>query len=78
MWAETRYKEWHLGEIHHKREIKWLSTEEYKGVTVRYMRTLASPDAWSFSKGYVSSLRAGEGFVWDSENGLVAQFTANL
>jgi molybdopterin converting factor small subunit len=78
MWAETKFKEVHLGEIHHKKEISFLSTEEYKGVTVRYMRSLSAPSNWAYTKGFVSSLRAGEAFIWDEENGLIAQFTANI
>jgi hypothetical protein len=78
LWANTKYREWHLGEIHHKKEIKWISTEEFKGVTVRFMRSLAGTDAWHYSKGYISALRAGEGFIWDKENGLICQFTASI
>jgi len=78
MWSETKYREWHLGEIHHKKEIKWISTEEFKGTTVRFMRSLSGTDAWHYQKGYVSSLRAGEGFIWDKENGLICQFTASI
>jgi hypothetical protein len=78
MWADTKYREIHLGEIHHKKEVKWLSTEEYKGATVRYMRSLVAPDAWSYTKGFISQLRAGEAFIWDEDNGLIAQFTASI
>ena len=78
LWAETLYREWHIGDKHHKKEIKWMSTEEFKGVTVRYMRSLTSTDAWHFHKGFVSALRAGEGFIWDEENGLVCAFSANI
>jgi len=78
LWAETAYREWHLGDKHHRREIKWVSTEEYKGATVRFMRSLTSTDAWHYGKGYISSLRAGEGFIWDKNNGLVCEFSANL
>lgn len=77
-WNATKYREWHLGDKHHKREIKWISTEEFKGTTVRFMRTLTSTDAWHYSKGYINNLRAGEGFIWDANNGLVCQFSANL
>ena len=78
MWAHTKFREWHLGEIHHKKEIKWISTEEFKGTTVRFLRSITSTDAWHFQQGYVNNLRAGEGFVWDKDNGLVCQFTASI
>lgn len=78
LWAETSYREWHLGDKHHKKDIKWMATEEYKGATVRFLRSLTSTDAWHYSKGYVNQIRAGEGFIWDRNNGLVCEFSANL
>jgi len=78
MWAKTKFREVHLGEIHHKKEVNFLSTEEYKGVTVRYMRSLSAPSNWAYTKGFVSSLRAGEAFIWSEDNGLIAQFTASI
>ena len=78
LWSETSYREWHLGDKHHKKEIRWISAEEYKGATVRFLRSLTSDDAWHYSKGYVGHLRAGEGFIWDRNNGLVCEFSANL
>lgn len=78
LWAVTKYREWHLGHVHHKKEMKWISTQEFKGVTVRFMRSLTPNDAWHYQKGYVGQIRSGEGFVWDEKTGLVSQFSANL
>jgi len=78
LWAATKYREFHLGDKHHKKEIHWKSTEEYKGVVVRYMRSLASTDVWHYGKGYVGNVRAGEAFVWHPKAGLVCQLTAAI
>lgn len=78
LWAETKYREWHLGHIHQKKEIKWISTQEHKGTTIRYMRSLSGTDAWHNKKGYINNVRAGEGFIWNKDNGLICQFTACL
>lgn len=78
LWAATKYREFHLGDKHHKKEIHWKSTEEYKGVVVRYMRSLASTDVWHYGKGYVGNVRAGEAFIWHPKAGLVCQLTAAI
>lgn len=78
LWASTRFREWHLGHIHQKKEIKWISTQEHKGTVIRYMRSLSGTDAWHNRKGYVNNVRSGEGFIWNKDNGLICQFSANL
>lgn len=78
LWADTKYREWHLGHIHQKKEIKWISTQEHKGTVIRYMRSLSGTDAWHNKKGYINNVRAGEGFIWSKDNGLICQFTACL
>ena len=78
MWARTIYREWHLGDIHHKKEVELVGTEEHAGMTVRYLRSLTSTDAWHDAHGFAHNVRAIEGFLWDKEDGLVAQFAANL
>lgn len=78
LWASTRFREWHLGDKHHKRELQWQSTKEYKGVMVRYMRSLTSTDVWHHKKGYVGNLRSGEAFIWHKDRGNIGQFTASI
>ena len=78
MWARTTYKEWHLGDIHHKKEVELVGTEEFAGMTIRYLRSLTATDAWHDAHGFAHNVRAVEGFLWDREEGLVAQFAANL
>ena len=73
-WSNSNYREFHLGDKHHKKDIK---TEEMpNGVVVRLMRSLAPPSVWEFDKGFVGSLKAIEGFLWHPEKGVIGQFTA--
>jgi hypothetical protein len=65
----------HLGDRHHKEDIIHAANEGI-GVTVRILRSLVPEDAWTFNNGYIGSLKAGEGFVWHPEKGMIAQFTA--
>ena len=75
--AMCKYREWHLGDKHHKKDIKWLATEEIKGVTVRILRSLSTTDQWHYQKGYVGNIRAGEGFIWHKKNGLICNLSVN-
>lgn len=76
-WATTLYREFHLGHFHHKKEIKYKSTEEYQGVIVRIMSSLSGTDAWHHSKGYISAKKSAEALIWDPEKGLESQLYYN-
>jgi len=76
LWAQTKFREWHTGDKHNKKDISYISTNENSGMVVRILRSLASADAWTFNKGYIGALRASESFLWHPEDGLIAQFTA--
>ena len=76
LWAKSEYREWHLGDKHHKKDTL-ITTDEYEnGVVVRILRSLADPSVWEYDKGFVGSLKAAEGFLWHKQEGLFAQFTA--
>lgn len=85
MWSETLYHEWHVGHIHRKRDMKYSvildksrMTNEDLGVTVRYLSSLTGTEEWHHKKGFIGALKAGEGFIWNDETGLVAHLNANL
>ena len=73
LWAASLYREFHLGDKHHKKDMLTI-TEEFTGVTVRILRALSAASTWAFDKGFLGALRAGEGFVWHPAKGLTAQF----
>ena len=75
LWAQSTYREWHLGDKHHKVDMILKTKELENGVVVRILRSLAKPSVWEFDKGLVGSLKAGEAFIWHPETGLKAQFT---
>jgi hypothetical protein len=78
LWAETHYREWHLGHEHHKKIISHKSEEDFKGVNVKYMRSLSGPDSWHYGKGFVGSIKGAEAFVYDKEEGLVSSVYHNI
>jgi DNA-directed RNA polymerase subunit RPC12/RpoP len=76
LWAASQFREWHLGDKHHKSDMISKTEELENGVVVRILRSLAPPSVWEYDKGFVGSLKAAEGFLWHRERGLFAQFTA--
>lgn len=77
-WQQTKYREFHLGHLHHKRDIKYKSSQEYKGIVIRYLRSLGGNDTWHNIKGYVGAMQSAESFVWNKDEGLIANFSYNL
>jgi len=77
MWAETKYREVHLGHLHKSKSVKYTNVDEYQGFKIRIINSLSGTDAWHYSKGYMS-LKGAEAFVWDREKGLVTNHFYNL
>ena len=77
LWGNSLYREWHLGDKHHKADLV-LEVEDHIGVVMRTLRSVVAADAWTFSRGFVGAQRAAEAFLWHPQNGLIAQFTAGV
>jgi len=75
--SETDFHEWHLGDKHHKKDIKFIVTNEIDGIIVRFLSSLTALDQWHYDKGYLSK-QAGQGFIYDKEKGWVCQFNSFL
>lgn len=74
-WAESEYREWHLGDKHHLKNLVFRA-DEGNGITIRVLRSLAKTDTWTFDHGFVGALNAAEMFVWHPTDYLIGQFTA--
>ena len=78
MWAASKFREFHTGDKHHKKDmLTTFADEGGLGIVVRILRALSAPSAWADRKGFVAAQRAAEAFLWDPDRGLVAQFTAS-
>ena len=75
LWAKSRFREVHSGDKHHREEILYRANEQ-EGVVVRILSSPSPTDAWHASKGFVGALQGSQSFLWDREDGLLAQFTA--
>jgi hypothetical protein len=63
LWSDTEYRYGRVGHWHHR------STEEYPGVVIETLPTLAAPDAWANEHGYMSR-RAITAYLWHKDHGL--------
>jgi hypothetical protein len=78
LWANTKWREWHIGHTHRKKQFHFLPTVTHNGVIVRSIPSLTAADRWHFRKGYVGGVRSAEAFIWNKENALTATYGANL
>lgn len=73
--AKTVHHEWHLGDKHHKKDIKYTFNREVDGVIIRFLSSLSPADQWHYEKGYLAQ-RAAQGFIYDRQQGWVCQFNS--
>lgn len=68
LWAETRYRQWLRGHIHHSAGIFHPISEE-KGVNVRVIPALCPPDQYHILHGFIGGHRAAEALYFHREHG---------
>lgn len=76
LWAETKYREAHLGHFHKVKSTKYLDINEETGFKVRVLPSLSGTDAWHYSKGYISN-KSAEAYLWNKTKGLLATYIHN-
>jgi hypothetical protein len=78
MWSKTKYREFYLGDIHHKREYKFLRGKDFIGCTVRFLRSISSQDKWHNDFGWIGVPKTAEAFIWNKKTGLEANLMCNI
>jgi hypothetical protein len=73
-WAKVDFMQWHIGHLHKKRVTKYTDGDTFNGVEVKVLPSLTASDFWHTQKGYVKGNRMATGFVFDKEEGCVAEF----
>lgn len=71
IFGTTKYREVHTGHLHQTR------TEEFHGVRVRIIPSLSAADSWHSANGFVGQQRVAEAYVFNQDEGLIAQFFHN-
>lgn len=77
-WAVTKYREWFLGDRHHKFEFKFMRTKDFIGATVRFLRSVGTSDKWHYDHGYLGIPRTGEVYIYDKVKGPRANYLIHL
>lgn len=65
MFGRTKFREAHTGHLHQTQ------VQEWHGVRVRILPSLAGVDAWHAENTYTGNIRAAEAFIWSASEGLV-------
>lgn len=77
-WANTKYREIHIGHIHKKKQTNFVSVDSVGSTSVRVIPSLCGTDAWHYAQGYVRKDKAAQSFLWHGEKGLVGSFLTHL
>ena len=78
LWAaSTACRHIKLGHFHKNKTMTFLNVCEYTGFTVQILPSLSGSDSWHTSKGYMSK-KTAKGFLYDREDGLVAEYNYSL
>lgn len=76
-WAAAKYREWHVGHWHKRKEVRFNASDTHVGVPVKVLPSLCGTDYWHYTKGYVNNQRAAEAYLWSKANGYTGHFSAN-
>ena len=78
MWADTKYRIFFLGDLHHKIEYKFLRIKDYPGVEVKFLRSVGTSDRWHTDHGYVGIPATAEAYLFSKEKGQIANYSINI
>lgn len=74
-WAQTNFREWWLGDIHHKKTIT-IVDEDKQALYFRHLRTLMPSSSWENEQGY-KSIKGAEAFIINFEQGPIFEVKHN-
>lgn len=75
LWAKATHREIHLGHLHKRKMMNFVTTDTHGATVVRILPSLAATDAWHASKGYRAG-RASEAYLW-SRDGYAGHFSVS-
>lgn len=75
---KIKYSEILLGDIHHGEKYQTLTTKDFKGCTIRFLRAVSEVGRWELSEGYVGIPKSMDSFVYSKFEGLKANLQIHL
>jgi len=76
LWGASKYREIHIGHKHKKMQMHWVNVDSMPGTVIRMIPSIAGTDQWHYKKGYIKNYHAAESYLWDSNHGVIGQFTS--
>lgn len=73
-WAETHFREWHLGDKHRKGGV----TFEEQGVSIEYVPGITAGNEWHRLKAFNHCTRGAMAYVWDWKRGPLFRCQHNI
>jgi predicted phosphodiesterase len=82
MWAGSKYKYYFLGHTHHYEKYKtkdiYLENEDFMGVEIIHMPTIANRDQYEQDKTYIGSIKGSKGFIHNYDCGRIHTIDFNF
>lgn len=78
LWAKTKYRDWFIGDRHHKFEYKFMRNKDFVGCSVRFLRSISGLDKWHTDMCYVGIPKTAELFIYDKNKGLKGNYPINI
>lgn len=77
-WTDVEFMEVHTGHFHKTKKIEHLMADEFQGIVVRVIRSIAGTDAWHYNKNFTNNLKGAEAFIWNQREGMIADLKSNI
>ena len=78
IWADTFYREWLLGHLHHKKKMITQDSKDYRGVRVTYLTSPSAADAWHYEKSFIGAIKGAEGYIYNKSEGIIGAVMHNI
>jgi len=75
---EYEYMEMLLGDIHHQETFQTMTTKDFRGATIRFLRAVSPIGRWEHKEGYVGIPKTIDGFIYSKEKGLKSNIQVHL
>lgn len=77
-WHDVEFMEVHTGHFHKTRKYEHLMADEFHGIVVRTLPSIAGTDAWHYRKNFTDNIKGSEAFIWNKSNGLEGMLKSNI
>ena len=77
-WSDIELGVFFLGDIHHEKKYKFMEAHDFRGVNVKFLRSMSGEDGWHWKKGFNGGLRSIYCFVYSKYSTKEQLFKVNL